>query len=311
MTLVFVVFGACGGSQNAADVATPSAAISLVEPGAEPRRRLRYDLVPHARERFEIETKLHISTAFTNTVLEEGQRSVEVPTVRLVGHVEVTSVSSRGEAVISSVVDDVAVFDDSADPGIRSRTEAEVAVLKGLRTSWRMDPSGRTVDIAVETPKGSKTVRLLRSLADSIRENAVVFPEQEVGLGATWQVVSKLSSSSITWTRTVKYRVTALTETSVTVLTQVVMRASSQALSVEPNATTTLTSGEGNMTGELLLRRQAVMVTGRAQGNSEMNFQIVRGRLRITSTLRWETLTSIQSAAEGGEHGSVLSPAGR
>ncbi|MGE0550200.1 MAG: hypothetical protein AB7O24_10115 [Kofleriaceae bacterium] len=307
LVLVLVVLVACGGGRDVALVARPQAVISIVEPGAEPRKELRYELTTHDRERFEMEIKLGMSAAFTNTVREEGQRSADVPTLRLTGYLQVTSVSPSGEAAISSVVDDVAVLNDSIDPTLRSRTQAETAALKGLRTSWRMDPLGRTSEIAVETPHASRHMSdRLSSFVDSIRPDSVVFPEQEVGVGATWQVVSKITWSKVIWTRTVKYRLTAMTDTSVTVFTEMVTRASSQALSVEPNASTVLRSGTANMTGDLLLRRHAVMGTGRAQGSTEMNFQIVRDHVRTTSTVRSEIVMRTKSVAEPGEHGGEV-----
>jgi hypothetical protein len=301
--VVFAIAVGCGS--QTLHVANPEPSITVVDVGAEPRRLLRHELKPDATERMELALKIRINTAFTNTVLETGHRSADFPTIKNVALIKVTSLASDGVATVSSEVENVTVLDDVVDPKLRTRVADEVAALKGSRVSWRMAPSGRISDVAFEASNVPASARnRLSTFADSLRETSVVFPDAAIGIGATWKVTSEQSFAGVTWNRTVTYRLKALTDSSATVVTQIVMRARSQALSVEPNATTKLTSGTSNADGELIVPLRGLVATGTGQSTSEVNLLIVRGRLRITSTVQTETLSSVKplvAASPGGE----------
>lgn len=96
------------------------------------------------------------------------------------------------------------------------------------------------------------------------------------------------------WQRSVKYRLRSLDDSTATVLAEVTMSAGSQALSVEPNATTRVTSG--TVVEELTVPLRALVPSGTARGTTEVNFSIVKGHARITSTVRAETTVAVQRA---------------
>jgi hypothetical protein len=287
--LLLVTAFACGGSQNGAHVAKPEPSITVVDAGAEPRQQIRYELTAHAPERVEMNFKLRINTAFTNTALETGHRSVDLPTVRNVARSEVSALTPAGDAVVTFGLEEATVLDDVVDPAIRKLVVAEVVSMKGWRASWRMTPSGRISDITFDVPNASSSARNYYStIADSINETAVVFPDTAIGIGATWQVTSQESFFGVQWNRTVTYRLKALADSTAAIDAHMVMHAPSQTLSIEPNATTKLTSGTSNTTAELIVPLHRLMATATAQGTSETNLSIVRRHLRITSTIQTE-----------------------
>jgi hypothetical protein len=296
--LLIVTAFACGGSQNGAHVAKPEPSITVVGAGAEPRQRIRYELTAHSPERVEMTFKLRMNTAFTNTVLQSGHRSVDFPTLRYVARSEVSTLTPAGDAVVTFELEEGTVLDDVVDPAIRKLAIAEVAFMKGSRGSWRRTPSGRISDIAFDAPNASSSARnLISTIADSTHETAVVFPDTAIGVGARWQVTSQQSSSGVQWSRTVTYELKSLTDSVATIDAQMVMHAPSQALSVEPNATTKLTSGSGNATAELIVPLHSLIATTTARQTSETNLLIVRGHLRITSTILTEILSSVKPLA--------------
>jgi hypothetical protein len=296
VTSVVVVVGfGCGGSQRLARMANPEPSIEIVDPGAAPRQRLRYDLTLHAPERRELNLKVRATTTFTNTVLETGRRSADFPTMRFVERVEVGAVTPAGAAEVTSEVEEITALDDVVDPAIRKQVEPEVAAMKGLRVSWRMAPSGRIADLAVDAPNASGTARdRISAFADAMRELGVVFPDAEIGVGATWRVTTAQSSRDVKWNRTTTYRLRALTDSNATVEARIVMRAPSQALRVEPNATTRLTSATSEGTAELVVPLRGLVATGTIRSTSEASFSIIRGHLRITSTVQAEVLASVR-----------------
>jgi Family of unknown function (DUF6263) len=156
-----------------------------------------------------------------------------------------------------------------------------------------MAPSGVISNIVVGTEHSHPRKRLA-NVVESIRDASVVFPDVEIGVGATWRVTSQQTYSGVTWDRTIKYTLKAVSGGAATVVADITMRAGSQALSVEPNATTRLNSATGNATTELIIPLHGLVPTGMTQGTSEANFSIVRGHLRITSTVQSESSSSIK-----------------
>lgn len=286
--LVLVMAAACGGSSSSPRSPAPAAAITVLDPGAEPRQRLRYELAVHVPEREEATFKTATDTAFINTVLREGSRHVELPAIRAVGRLEVTAVTAAGDALVSYEIEDAALVEDAPDPRTRRVMEAELAALKGLRSSWRLSPAGLSSELAIVTRDGRSASRLMQ-VVEAISSRVPAFPDVEVGIGATWRVTSPYTVGGITWDRTTTFRLTGLAEGTATLTADVVERAGSQALSVEPNASTKLTSASSNGAAELTVPLGKLAPTVTARSNGEANLLIVRGRLRITSTVRNET----------------------
>jgi hypothetical protein len=192
----------CGGAQRASTVlAEPTT--TVLDAGAEPRQQLHYDLAAHVPERMELTVKLRITGAYTNTVLETGHRSADLPSIKSIARLEGTAIDADGTATVSSIVEEVAVLDDVVDPTLRKAVDVEVNALRGSQASWRMAPSGRISDAATSAPNASDATRArLTNIADTIRDSAVVFPDQAIGIGASWQVTSRYVLSGVTWERT-------------------------------------------------------------------------------------------------------------
>lgn len=298
LLLCCALVGSCGGNHHPSRVlAEPT--IKVLDAGAEPREHLRYDFRAHSPERMELTFKLRVNSAYTNTVLETGHRSADFPTIKATARVEVSALNADGTATVSSIVDEVAVVDDFVDPAIHAIVDVEVKAMKGSQSSWRISPSGRISHATASAPNASAEVRAhLANVADTMRENAVIFPEQVVGVGASWQVTSQYLLFGVAWERTTTYSLKALSDTSATVEEQTSMRADSQALRVEPRATTRLTSASSNATAELVVRRHNLVASATSHGTSEMNLLIVRGNLRLVSSVQTEAISSVRPIPE-------------
>ena len=285
---------ACGGSQRASSVLVEPT-IRVLDAGVEPRQLLHYDLTGLVPERMELSFKLRINGEYTNTVLETGHQTADFPTIKNTARLEVRSVGADGTATVSSIVEDVAILDDVVDPAIRRMIDVEVNAMKGSQYSWRMTPSGRIFDVTASAPNASAAVRArLSNVADTIRGNSVIFPDQAIGAGASWQVTSRYVLSGVTWEQTATYRLRDLTDSVATVSAQISMHADSQALSVEPNATTRLTSATGNASAELVVPFHSLVATATSRGASEMSLLVVRGHQRLASSIQTEAFTSMR-----------------
>jgi hypothetical protein len=111
-------------------------------------------------------------------------------------------------------------------------------------------------------------------------------------------VTSKVRAAEVRWNRVATYRLVALTESTATVDVSISMRAGSQPIRVEPNATTRLTSGKSSVTGQLVIPLHGVVATGSLQQTSELSLQSVRRLLRVQSTTRTESQLTVRPANE-------------
>jgi hypothetical protein len=107
----------------------------------------------------------------------------------------------------------------------------------------------------------------------------------EIGTGARWQARSRPKIGDVTWDRTVTYTLRELTDSTATVDADILMTASSQAISVEPRATTTLTSGRNHLGMELIVPLHRLVPAGSLQSTTELNISLVQRALRVTTTL--------------------------
>jgi hypothetical protein len=290
--LIAALAFASGCSTRGERVAKPAPIVVVLEPGAEPRQRLRYEPTPGLSEEVEASTKLRITNTFTNTVLETGQRSADYPTTVIRGRLQVTGRSPEGDALLSFAVEDVRTLGDVVDPRVRQQVDAELQRLRGAHASFRLLPTGELADVKLDI-RNTPQERVSR-LASSFDEMFVRFPQADIGIGGTWQIETHATISGVKWTKKATYTLRELTDGQATVDVSIAMRAASQALRVEPNATTTLESGEGSTSGQAFVPRHGLVTSGSSQTTTEASFLIVRRHLRISSTVRTETLSAVK-----------------
>jgi hypothetical protein len=292
---VFALVTACGGPQKAADGSSSVPTVKVVNPGSEPRQQIRYQPKPQAPDRMEMTLKVRVSTAFTNTALETGHRAADSPSMKISARMMAVTVMPSGDALLTCVIEDVAVLDDMIDPAMRRPIESESSALEGSRGSWQLSPAGIISNVVFEAAPGAQPVRNPRwNLRDVLRDASAVFPDEPIGVGAIWKVTSTQSIAGVTWKRRATYRLRDLSGSIASIDANVEMQASSQPLSVEPNATTRLTSGTSRARADLVIRLDGLFATGTSQGSNGINLNIVRRRQRITTTMQTETIVSVE-----------------
>jgi hypothetical protein len=255
-TLVLVAAVACGGSSRSVDKPAPQ--LVMLDAGSEPRQVMRYELAAGMTARSEYQLRSTIEWKYTSTTLEEGQRRSEARLVQFVAQVQVSSITRAGDAMMRGEIEGT-----------------------GVVTTWRMAPSGRAFDIQIEPRDRPR----LANLRDWIEQAASELPAVPIGVGARWQTSSSITTAGVVWTSVATHTLRACDGEVATIDSTVALRAASQALSTEPNASTRLTSGEASYASTLVapLRRLGAELT--AQGTLELNFAIVRRKVRATSTL--------------------------
>lgn len=272
---------ACGGV--APLPRTPVVTVTSV--GAEPRVLLRYEHVAGLSERVQISIKLRTQQQYENTVMEQGTRALDFPTVQLTGTMRVDDVAADGSAGLTFAIEDAQVLDDVVDPRVRRALEARTAALRGTSQRWRRAANGaeRYDDVPSE-------------LADALQDSGLRFPDVAVGVGATWQVRSAYASNGVRWLAVATLTVRDLTPTAVTVDGVVELSADEQTISAEPNATTVLTSGRGRSALHAVIPLRGVAAACDANRRVELELLVTRKALRVKARTTVESVFAIRPA---------------
>ncbi len=104
------VFG-CGGARHAIPL-TLEPRITLLDAGVAPRQRLHFGWKRNAPEYIEIDLKRTNAVTTVNTMLETGNRRIEMPTMRSVWRIEVLELSASGDAVVVFDLASVSLLQD-------------------------------------------------------------------------------------------------------------------------------------------------------------------------------------------------------
>lgn len=235
----------------------------------------------HAIDRFDVVQKRRVTTRMTDTVLQTHDGGVDFPSIKVSAHSEVTSVDG-GVSTGEGQIDDAVMLEDVIDPKVRLQLARTLDKLKGQRFTWRMSSAEQTGDFQV--PEAVRRVS----------EFSVQMPAEPLGLGADWTVDDAPVIDGIHWRRHSSFHVRELTEQAATLDVTTQMRAESQALSVEPNATTRLTSASGTANGSTTIRFGSALAASDMHSLVEMNLLIVRGHARVQSSVtseNWWTVT--------------------
>ncbi len=159
----------------------------MIDRGASPRRQLRYAWVVGQKEATQID--LSVATDMSRGLSTSGD--VQVPTIRMIGTIEVIEERPDGTWVLEQVILEAGVPMGEADGIIAADVaEASVATLEGSAFRVRVDTRGNLYESETIPPPGLDPAQVdaLESTTNSLEGLLLVLPRQRVGQGAVWRV---------------------------------------------------------------------------------------------------------------------------
>lgn len=278
MKALLVLLAACGGAQSPARPASPTLVVK--DAGAEPRRIVRYEPPPNADAHAEFHFTLTVTRSFTNTVLENAANSVTFPEFEIAQHWHVTEVLPDGSARIR--IDNDAVRTGAVtDPKTQKAVDQAANFLEHHSGSFRLLPDGTHTEQQIPDAKIPLDTDV-----------SMIFPPTPIGLGAEWTVTQTPTLAGARWVVTTTYHLRALDDTSASVEVETSGVAPEQALTVDPNNSTTLTEGKLTGSAQFLIPLRTLIPTGGGHLDTTTAYQLVRNHLRI------ETATHIEQASQ-------------
>jgi hypothetical protein len=286
-TLLVLGLVACGSSPPKTRVIAP-AVLTLDEAGAEPRRVVRREIPLHTKEREQQQINTRVVQTLENTVLETGDARVQLPTITLIGDVEVTAVEPDGTMTVRYEAERATYLGDVPNPKVRRVVEAEVAALRKMKTTYRLSPQN-VPSYDTKSPVG-----------DLISQSAVRFPDQPIGVDAVWTVRSTVSVRGIVWERHATYHLKALDDAGASVEIDADATAQNQVLESDSHSSTRVTSGHETSHGLYLIPLHGLVATGGGKDTDDVSMQMVRGNLRVRTSTHTENEMMLEPADDVG-----------
>lgn len=169
-------------------------AVKLTSPGAEPREALAYALTTGSKPQLDMNMDMVMS-------LQMGDQALP-PTAlpRMVMGLDIL-VGERGPDKswkIDAALERVGLqAKGPQQEAMASQMRAPMDKLKGLQLGYFISPTGHVRDIKIRMPAGfpQQAEQLLSGMNQSFEAMVTPLPEEPVGVGATWEVVTRVSSS--------------------------------------------------------------------------------------------------------------------
>lgn len=260
-------------------------ALIVVDAGLEPRRPLRY--LPGDPARIDTTSQSIASSAITNTTLDVVKQRLEFPLIRR--HVTVGVAAQQGTLILTSHVDGVSISaDGERDPAFRSRFEVDVAKEKDTTATTRFTPTGVVVAAAQDQAPPALLIREL--LALTAQDAIVRFPDQPVGVGAVWRITSQPRLQGVQWQRVETVRLTAMTDSLLTLETEAVLTGAPQDLVVTPKSTSKLKRGSVRATRKLTVPLRGLAREVYGESTAELEVLVFDHGLKIQSQTTVKTV---------------------
>lgn len=173
------------------------AQVTLLNPGAEPRRKLRYHLPTQGSWTLMVDVK----SSQTITVADLPERSTTEPTVRMEQISRLRAGRAPGNFEIEQRFGQIELVPEPGMPPelVEKLRSARVPRFDSLFVRTQVTPRGELLDVAV-SPTDSLPPKM-RMVFDNFRQNmrppVILFPKEPVGVGAKWETDFPMNSAVI------------------------------------------------------------------------------------------------------------------
>lgn len=184
-----------------------SVEVKVADPGAEPRRALRYKYRADMKDAMVMELVMRMSMEFGGNSVPE----IRIPPVRATIAISDTSLTPSGNLRYTGTWTETTVVAGPDTPRqMVEALEAEYKTLTGLVVKAEVTPRGVVEEIAVTLPKSAsqQSKQLFESMEQALRQIMSPLPEEPVGVGASWTVAMKVETQALTVSQEATYRLT-------------------------------------------------------------------------------------------------------
>jgi hypothetical protein len=239
-------------SSGTRSTSTGSTQIKLLDPGAEPRKVLRFH--PKAGDKQSMLLTMKIGMGVKMGDMPE--QSIKLPAMKLVMDTTVKDVASNGDITYDIVTRDASVIED---PDVIAQV-AEVMKnaaggMKGIGGQGIVSSRGISKGTDIKAPEGAdpQVTQFVEQMKEIMSRVASPLPEEPVGAGAKWEIKMPIKSQGMNLNQTATYQLVSVDGDRGAAKTSVTQTASNQKIPnpMMPGTKVDLTRLTGNGTGEV------------------------------------------------------------
>lgn len=193
-----------------ADSATAAAksGVKLLDPGAEPRKALRYHIQAGDKQTAIMTMKVKLDMG-NLPAGPDGKPMVipAIPAMSIPMDITVQNVAANGDITYEMVMEDVSLAQDTnTPPEVLQAMQKALVGIKGLTSTGVMSNRGISKKMDIKAPAGSdpQARQFMDQMKDGTSNMNVPFPEEAVGVGAKWEMkkTTKIQTASVEQTGT-------------------------------------------------------------------------------------------------------------
>ncbi|MBE0544355.1 MAG: hypothetical protein IH623_23690 [Verrucomicrobia bacterium] len=264
--------------------AASSSPVKLLSAGTEPRRALRLQPEPGARQTVTTTLKMEMDMGL-------GQ-PMKMPGIIMPMDVTVKTVSSEGDITYEITLGDVSVADDpDAMPQVVEAMKASLGGVQGITNTATMSNRGfnKESELVVPPDADPQMRQSLAQMQETWSNIAVHLPEEAVGVGAKWEVRQPLKSQGMTINQTATYELLSIEGNRLNTAVTIAQTAANQKIQnpampqMKLDVTKMTGTGTGNMTVDLA---QLMPLLATMQAQTEMSLSMDMGGQKQKMTMK-------------------------
>ncbi len=261
----------------AAPTGSNAAQVILLEAGQAPHQVLRMKPVKGQTHRHEMSMQMKMASEANG----QGMPGVDSPPMTFTMESTVTDVKENGDFDVTVVYTDAGLGDDSGPPEMVEALTDVMQSMIGIRFNSLVNSRGATEKTEIEMPDSVNPLvrQQISEMAKSLDQMTSPFPQEAIGLGGKWKLVSPMETGGIKLTQTTIFTVEAMTADTVTVSVAISQEAPAQDVDV-PDA------------GGAKVRLESLTCQG--TGRSQLNLQSVLADL-VDIKIELELEMNVQS----------------
>jgi hypothetical protein len=246
------------------------AIVKLISAGAAPRSALRYAVPADAKEHMDMTLNMSMSMDMGGMSMP----AMTVPGMKIGADVAVTSLSPAGDLTYTMGFTGVTV-EAGADPAMAAQMQGMSDFMKTVTGSVTLSNRGvvRTANLDLGKLANSEFAQILGSTSETLKNVATPFPEEEVGVGARWEVRLALEAAGVKMYQKTEFELVAFDGKTATLKTKTEQTAPPQSISnpaMPSGAAIQLQKMTGAGSGTMVVRLNGLVPTSNANVESTM-----------------------------------------
>ncbi len=192
-----------GGEADTFAKAGESPRVVVLEPGAAPLENLSYEFTPGAKETSVMRMDMAMKMDMGNGNLQ----AFPIPQIEMRFDLATAAKKeANGDIAVTGTVTEVKVNPGKDATQQRAADEMKKALsgINGMTMSYVVSPKGRSHDAKVDVPAGApaEAKKIVDQMKHSLESMAAPLPEEPVGIGGKWVVVTRVSAGAdiLQWT---------------------------------------------------------------------------------------------------------------